>query len=84
MHRELESPTDCQMKNRPPEMDETEIVRFDVPLDLETVAWLMAVCEGACAPPSAVLASMIKGIREDDEAAHDMATVARPQNAHLN
>ena len=66
-----------------PEEDETDVVYFSVPLDLKTVAWLMDVCEGAHAPPMIVLAAMIRDLREDDEAAHDMA-VERPQNATLN
>lgn len=55
---------------------EEDVVYFNVPLDLETVAWLMAVCEGAHAPPAAVIASILRDIRADDEAAHDMATTA--------
>lgn len=61
---------------REAEEDEEDIVYFNVPLDLKTVAWLMAVCEGAHAPPAAVISSILRDIRIDDEASHDMAATA--------
>lgn len=65
--------------------EDEEVVEFSVALDLKTVAWLMQVCEGAHAPPSAVLSAMIRDIREDDEIAHDIEqTQGTPEGATLN
>lgn len=48
---------------------ETEIVRLDLPLDRETISWLARLaCDDVEA--GAIVASMIRSIREDDQEAH--------------
>ena len=55
------------MKYRP--NDSEDFVEFKVRLDLETVAWLMELADLNHAPPSIVLASIIRDTCEDDREA---------------
>lgn len=61
-----------------------DVVEFGVPLDLKTVAWLMELADACHAPPACVLASLIKGVREDDEAMHTDATSTPAPSPQLN
>ena len=53
----------------PTEPDD-EVVYFNVPLDLATVAWVCEVAEGCHASPAAVIASLLRDVRVDDQNAH--------------
>lgn len=64
--------------------DDNDVVRFEVPVDLETVAWLMAISESCHAPPAVVIAAMLRNLREDDESAHYSAPPSRSGAATLN
>jgi hypothetical protein len=55
-------------KNR--SADDVEIVRLELPLDRETVSWLSRLSRGCDNEAAQMIASMLKDIREDDEAAH--------------
>ncbi len=59
------------MSLRPAIVDDEESVEYRVRLDLKTVAWLMSLCEQHQAPPSAILAAVVRDVREDDEFEHD-------------
>lgn len=62
--------------------DEGEFVTFPVAVDLATVVWLMEIADACHAPPAAVIASILRDVRMDDEVAHDLAPVEVPN--HLN
>lgn len=62
--------------------EEGEFVTFPVAVDLATVAWLMEIADACHAPPAAVIASLLRDIRQDDEVAHDLTPAVAPQ--HLN
>lgn len=47
-----------------------EIVRLPLPLDRRTLSWLASLSPRGDEQAGAVVASMLKMIREDDEAAH--------------
>lgn len=64
--------------------DEEPKTVFDVALDDETVAWLIGVCEGCNAPPAVVIAAMLRDLRQDDEAAHDISKVPPRTGMSLN
>lgn len=64
-----------------PKDDEEEFVEFPVRVDLKTVAWLMELADLQHAPPAAVIAALLRDIRQDDEVAHDLE---RPRHAPLN
>lgn len=67
----------------PDEDDETgEVVEFTVPIDLETVAWLMELADSCHAPPSAIIASILRDVRLDDQTAHDIETAPAPTLRH--
>lgn len=50
-------------------LDDVEIVRMDLPLDRDTVSWLARIARDD-AQAAEMVASMIRLIRQDDEAAH--------------
>lgn len=50
--------------------DEVELVPLDLPLDRETMSWLAQLANITGAAPSSIVASMLRDIRKDDEAAH--------------
>ena len=55
--------------NQRPENDNLEIVPLDVPLDAATIAWLAQLARATGDGPAEIVASMLRMIRIDDEAA---------------
>lgn len=49
---------------------DVEVVPLDLPLDRATVSWLARLANATGAHPRAIVASMLKDIRVDDETAH--------------
>lgn len=68
----------------PAEDEDDEVVRFDVPIDMRTVAWLMELADLAHAPPALIIAAILRDVRQDDEQAHDGSQRTTEQPAHLN
>ena len=56
------------MRQRPDK--NLEIVPLDVPLDADTIAWLARLVRATGDGPAEIVASMLRMIRIDDEAAH--------------
>lgn len=54
----------------PDETDEPMTVFDGVALDDVTMARLMEVCEGAKAPPAAIIAAIVRDVLADDAEAH--------------
>ena len=52
------------------ENEDLEIVPLDVPLDADTIAWLARLVRATGDGPAEIVASMLRMIRIDDEAAH--------------
>ena len=52
-----------------PENEPVEVVPLDVPLDPATIAWLARLVRVTGDPPAEIVASMLRMIRIDDEAA---------------
>jgi len=52
------------------EEHEVEVVPLAIPLDRATLAWLAALAGGCDERAAAIVASMLRDIRVDDEAAH--------------
>jgi hypothetical protein len=46
-----------------------EIVPLEIPLDAATIAWLARLVRATKTPPADIVASMLRDIRIDDEAA---------------
>jgi hypothetical protein len=53
-----------------PENEPLEVVPLDVPLDPATIAWLARLVRATGDPPAEIVASMLRMIRIDDQAAH--------------
>jgi hypothetical protein len=51
--------------------DPVEIVPLEVPLDAATIAWLARLVRVTKTPPADIVASILRDIRIDDEAADD-------------
>jgi hypothetical protein len=49
-------------------IDEIEVIPLALPMDRDTVAWLLQLSNGDDAVAAELIASMIRSIREDDEA----------------
>jgi hypothetical protein len=50
--------------------NDVEVVPLDVPMDNATIMWLARLCRVTGARPAAIVASMLRDIRVDDEASH--------------
>ena len=53
-----------------PQTETVELVPLDVPLDAATIAWLARLARATGDHPADMVASMLRMIRIDDEAAH--------------
>ena len=51
---------------------EVEVVPLSLPLDRETVAWLLKISKGSDSAAAEIVADMLRAIREDDEDAHQV------------
>jgi len=51
--------------------DDVEVVPLELPLDLRTIAWLARLTHVTGDRAADIVASMLRAIREDDEAAHE-------------
>lgn len=49
---------------------EVEVVPLALPLDRDTVAWLLKMSKGDDSAAAEIVADMLRAIREDDEDAH--------------
>ncbi len=56
--------------SRKQENEDVEIVPLDVPLDAATIMWLARLARATGDHPADMVASMLRMIRIDDEAAH--------------
>lgn len=52
------------------DLDDVEIVPLALPLDRDTVSWLMRMTKGDDAQAAEIIASIVRQVREDDEGAH--------------
>jgi hypothetical protein len=57
-------------QNTMEDLDDVEIVPLALPLDRATVSWLIRMTGGDDGRAAELIASMIRGIREDDETTH--------------
>ena len=69
-----------KQENEGPEL---EIVPLDVPLDADTIAWLARLVRTTGSAPAEIVASMLRDIRIDDEAADGDAFAAGAVIAEL-
>lgn len=49
------------------DLDDVEIVPLALPLDRDTVAWLLRMTNGDDAHAAEIVASIVRQVREDDE-----------------
>ena len=63
------------------EAPELEIVPLDVPLDADTIAWLARLVRTTGSAPAEIVASMLRDIRIDDEAADGDAFILPPTSS---
>lgn len=52
------------------DVDDVEIVPLALPLDRATISWLTRLSRGNDATAAEFIASIVREVREDDEAAH--------------
>jgi hypothetical protein len=51
--------------------EDVEVVPFELPIDRDTIAWLARLSRVTGDAPAALVASMLRMIRLDDEQAHE-------------
>lgn len=62
--------------------DEPEVIWITIPVDLHTFCWLASVAKESAALPETIASTVLRDVRQDDEALH--VTTAPIDGANLH